>query len=41
MPELEEKVPRPVKTFDIVDQRSEVRTCERVPFTAGLDFILR
>lgn len=27
LPELEERVPKPVKTFDIVDERSEVRTC--------------
>lgn len=41
MPELEERVHRPVKTFDIVDQRPEVWTCERVLFIAGLEFILR
>lgn len=27
LPELEERVPKPVKTFDIVDERSKVRTC--------------
>lgn len=30
VPELEERVPRPVKRFDIVDRRPEVRACPRV-----------
>lgn len=30
LPELEERVPKPVKTFDIVDERSKVRTCTSI-----------
>lgn len=30
MSELEERVPRPVKTFNIAEERPEVRSCTRI-----------